>query len=193
MTEGSLAEAPIDLLASNLLVELMPGKSKKSNTKIECLFVQFTAQNGVFETNAALLNTENIVMTTNGSLVLTKEKLNFLLIPKPKNIELFTLDANIRISGDIAAPSFSLDKGSVFKKLLKSAATVALGPAALAIPFASMGDKKSEKCFREVATTTIKAVAVEAQQEAERIAQEEVEKAKQEELLKEATVEPLDP
>ncbi|MFK8027674.1 MAG: AsmA family protein [Gammaproteobacteria bacterium] len=198
MTEGSLADAPIDLLASNLLVELMPGKSKKKNTKIECLFIQFSGNEGVFNSDAALLNTENIVMTTNGSVDLSNEKLNLLLIPKPKNIELFTLDANIRVAGDLQDPGFSLDKGSVFKKLLKSAATVALGPAALAVPFASMGGNKSEKCFSEVASTTTK--AVEAQQEAERLAAEKLaeeeaaaaEKAK-EESLKEATVEPLDP
>jgi len=196
MTEGSLADAPIDLLASNLLVELMPGKSKKDTTRIECLFVQFTGQDGVFKSDAALLNTENIVMTTNGDVDLNNEKLNLLLVPKPKNIELFTLDANIRVSGDIADPSFSLDKGSVFKKLLKSAATVALGPAALAVPFASMGDNKSEKCFSEVASVTTK--AVEAQQEAERLAREQAEKEKLEkealeEAAKEAIVEPLDP
>ncbi len=191
MTEGSLADAPIDLLASNLLVELMPGKSKKKNTKVECLFVQFTGNEGIFKSEATLLNTENIVMQTNGSVDLGKENLNLLLIPKPKNIELFTLDANIRVAGDLQDPSFSLDKASVFKKLLKSAAVVALGPAALAIPFTSMGGNKSEKCFSEVASATTR--AVEAEQEAERIAAEEAEKAKQEALLKEATAEPLDP
>jgi hypothetical protein len=174
----------------------MPGKSKKDNTKIECLFVQFSGAEGVFKSEATLLNTENIVMTTNGSIDLGEEKLNFLLIPKPKNIELFTLDANIRVSGDIVDPSFSLDKGSVFKKLLKSAATLAIGPAALAIPFASLANNKSEKCFSEVASATTK--AVEAQQEAERIVKEKAEaeaaeNAKQEETLKEAIVEALDP
>ena len=195
MTQGSLADAPIDLLASNLLVELMPGKSKKDNTKIECLFVQFSGENGIFNSDAALLNTENIVMTTNGSIDLTAEKLNLLLVPKPKNIELFTLDANIRVSGDITDPGFSLDKSSVFKKLLKSAATVALGPAALAVPFTNMGGSKSEKCFSEVASVTTK--AVEAQQEAERLAREQaekeaLEKEKLEKETKEAVVEPLD-
>ncbi len=191
MTEGSLADAPIDLLASNLLVELMPGKSKKESTKIECLLVQFSGENGLFESEATLLNTENIVMTTTGSVNLSDEKLNLLLIPKPKNIELFTLDANIRVAGSITDPGFSLDKGSLLKKVLKSAASVALGPAALAIPFASMGNNKNEKCFNEVANTTTK--AVEAQLEAERIAREAAEKAKEEALLKEAEVEPLDP
>ena len=196
MTEGSLADAPIDLLASNLLVELMPGKSKKKNTKVECLFVQFSGTEGVFKSDATLLNTENIVMQTNGSVDLSKEKLNLLLIPKPKNIELFTLDANIRVAGDLQDPSFSLDKASVFKKLLKSAATVALGPAALAVPFASMGGDKSEKCFSEVASATTRAVKAEQEAKriaAEKLAAEEAEKSKQEELLKEATVEPLDP
>lgn len=174
MTQGSLADAPIDLLASNLLVELMPGKTKKDNTKIECMFMQFSGENGIFNSDAVLLNTENIVMTTNGSIDLTDEKLNLLLIPKPKNIELFTLDANIRVDGKLTDPGFSLDKGSVFKKLLKSAATVALGPAVLAVPFANMGGDKSEKCFSEVASTTTK--AVEAQQEAERLAREKAEK-----------------
>ena len=191
MTEGALADAPIDLLASNLLVELMPGKSKKDSTKIECLLVQFSGEKGLFESEATLLNTENIVMTTTGSVNLSDEKINLLLIPKPKNIELFTLDANIRVAGNIADPSFSLDKGSLLKKVLKSAASVALGPAALAIPFASMGNNKNEKCFNEVASTTTK--AVEAQIEAERIAKEEAAKKAEEEALKEATVEPLDP
>ena len=191
MTEGALADAPIDLLASNLLVELMPGKSKKDTTKIECLLVQFSGEKGLFESEATLLNTENIVMTTTGSVNLSEEKINLLLIPKPKNIELFTLDANIRVAGDITDPSFSLDKGSLLKKVLKSAASVALGPAALAIPFASMGNNKHEKCFNEVASTTTK--AVEAQIEAERIAKEEAAKKAEEEALKEATVEPLDP
>ncbi len=197
MTEGSLADAPIDLLASNLLVELMPGRSKSDNTKIECMFMQLSSTDGVFKTDAALLNTENIVMTADGTVDLTQEILDFLLIPKPKDIELFTLDANIRVKGDIVDPGFSLDKGSLFKKLLKSAATIALGPAAsLAIPFASMGTDKQAKCFSEVAETTSK--AIEAQEEAERKAKEEAERKAAEEAAEEnadtpkkATVEPL--
>ena len=198
MTEGSLADAPIDLLASNLLVELMPGRSKTDNTKIECMFMQLSSTDGVFKTDAAMLNTENIVMTADGTVDLTTEMLNFLLIPKPKDIELFTLDANIRVQGNMVDPGFSLDKGSVFKKLLKSAATVALGPAAsLAIPFASMGTAKQAKCFSEVAETTTR--AIKAQEEAERKAKEEAERKAAEEAAeleadtpKEATVEPLD-
>lgn len=189
MTEGSLADAPIDLLASNLLVELMPGRSKTDNTKIECMFMQLSGTDGVFNTDAVMLNTENIVMTADGSIDLTQEMLNFALIPKPKDIELFTLDANIRVKGDITDPSFSLDKGSLFKKLLKSAATIALGPAAtLAIPFASMGTDKTAKCFSEVADATTR--AVEAQEEAERKAKEAA--ADEEETPKKATVESLD-
>lgn len=198
MTEGSLADAPIDLLASNLLVELMPGRSKTDNTKIECMFMQLSGTDGVFNTDAVMLNTENIVMTADGSIDLTQEMLNFVLIPKPKDIELFTLDANIRVKGDITDPSFSLDKGSLFKKLLKSAATIALGPAAtLAIPFASMGTDKTAKCFSEVADATTR--AVEAQEEAERKAKEEAERKAKEaaanedaETPKKATVESLD-
>lgn len=196
MTEGSLANAPIDLLASNLLVELMPGRSKSDNTRIECVFMQLSSTDGVFKTDAALLNTENIVMTADGAVDLTQEMLNFLLIPKPKDVELFTLDASIRVKGNIVDPGFSLDKGSVFKKLLKSAATIALGPAAsLAIPFASMGTDKQAKCFSEVADTTSKAIEAEAkrkaEEEAERKAAEEA--AEQEaDTAKKATVEPLD-
>ena len=198
MTEGSLADAPIDLLASNLLVELMPGRSKTDNTKIECMFAQLSGTDGVFNTDAVMLNTENIVMTADGSIDLTQEMLNFALIPKPKDIELFTLDANIRVKGDITDPGFSLDKGSLFKKLLKSAATIALGPAAtLAIPFASMGTDKTAKCFSEVADATTR--AVEAQEEAERKAKEEAERKAKEaaadeetETPKKATVESLD-
>ena len=199
MTEGALADAPIDLLASNLLVELMPGRSKADSTKIECMFMQLSSTDGVVKTDAAMLNTENIVMTADGTVDLTEEMLNFLLIPKPKDIELFTLDANIRIAGNITDPGFSLDKGSVFKKLLKSAATIALGPAAsLAIPFASMGTDKQAKCFSEVTDTTSK--AIEAQEAAERKAKEEAERKAAEEAAeqeankpKKATVAPLDP
>ena len=179
MTEGSLKDAPIDLLASNLLVELMPGRPDREKTKIECMFVQLSGNEGIFKSDAAMLNTENIVMTVDGMVDLTQETLNFALIPKPKDIELFTLDANIRVKGDITDPSFSLDKGSLFKKLLKSAASIALGPAVLAVPFASMGADKQAKCFDEVASTTTK--AVEAQQEAERKAKEEAERKLEEE------------
>ena len=194
MTEGALADAPIDLLATNLLVELMPGRSKKDQTKIECLFVQLAGTDGVFKSDAAMLNTENIVMTADGSVDLSEETLNFALIPKPKNIELFTLDTNIRVKGPITEPAFSLDKGSLFKKILKSAASVALGPAAtLAIPFANMGTDRQAKCFSEVANTTSRAIA--AQEEAARKAKEEAEAAAAEETdtIKEATVEPLEP
>ena len=84
MTEGALADAPIDLLATNLLVELMPGRPDKDNTKIECMFVQLTGTDGVFKSDAAMLNTENIVMTADGDVDLTKENLNFVLIPNQK-------------------------------------------------------------------------------------------------------------
>ena len=189
ITDGSLTAAPIDLLASNLLVELIPGRKKSDTTKIECMFVQLSSTDGVFKTDAALLNTENIVMTADGTVDLTQEMLDFILIPKSKDIELFTLDSNIQVKGNIVDPVFSLHKGSVFKKLLKSAATIALGPAAsLALPFASMGTNKQAKCFSEVVDTTAK--AIEAQEEAERKAKEET--AEQEaDTPKKAIVEPL--
>ena len=194
MTEGRVKNAPIDLLAKNLLVELIPGKAKKDSTKIECLFVQFSGAEGLFATDAVILNTENIVMTADGSINLDEETLNLVLIPKPKDIELFTLDANIRVKGDIRDPKYRLDKGSLLKKLLKSAASVALGPAALAIPFANIGTNKTEKCFNEVASTTAK--AAEALREAEQKAKEsEVEAentSKETPIVRKAIVESLD-
>jgi hypothetical protein len=49
---------------------------------------------------------------------------------------------------------------------------VALGPAALAVPYASIGGNKSKKCFSEVASAAIR--AAETQQEVECIITEKI-------------------
>ncbi|MEM8844012.1 MAG: AsmA family protein [Pseudomonadota bacterium] len=187
MTNGSLDNAPIDLLATNLVKELLPGKKKESHTKIECFFTQFRGKNGLFKSEATLLNTKNIVMTASGDINLAKEKYDLTLVPKPKNISLFTLDSDVLVTGPLNDPDFSISKGSLFKKVLQSAAVVALGPAALAVPFTTIGSNKYTECFEEVADTTTK--AVNAQQDA----QEEEEAEKNDDQPSEAKVESINP
>ena len=185
MTNGSLDNAPIDLLATNLVKELLPGKKREDHTEIECFFAQFRGKDGLLKSEATLLNTRHIVMTANGDINLVKEEYDLTLIPKPKNISLFTLDSDILVTGPLNDPDFSISKGSLFKKVLQSAAVVALGPAALAVPFTTVGSSKYTECFKEVADTTTK--AVNAQQKA----QEEKEAEKKDDEPGKAKVESL--
>lgn len=150
ITDGTLNDGYIDLLASNLLMEMIDSKTRQEETRVECLFMQLSGENGLFLTDAAILNTENIIMTADGSIDLSSEQIDLLLSPKPKDIALFTLDSNIRLNGSVYQPSISLDTNSLVKKVLEGATIIALGPAALAIPFTSLGSAVKEKCFNEV-------------------------------------------
>jgi uncharacterized protein involved in outer membrane biogenesis len=164
ITNGSLDNASVDLFATNLVKELLPGKKRDPRMEIECFFTHFKGEEGLFGSEVSLLNTKYIVMIASGDINLGKEKYDLRLIPKPKNTSLFTLDSDILVTGPLTEPKFTVSKGSVFKKILKGTSYIALGPAGLAIPFTTLGSSRYTECFEEVARKTTE--AVNAQQEA---------------------------
>jgi uncharacterized protein involved in outer membrane biogenesis len=165
IVDGSVDNTSIDILATNLVNELLPGKKPEPRIEIECFFSQFEGKNGVLKSEATLLNTKNIVMIASGNINLGKDKYDLRLIPKPKNTSFFTLDSDVLVTGPLNDPEFKVSKGSLLKKVLQGASVLALGPAGLALPFTTMGSGKYTKCFEEVAEGTAK--AVKAQQESQ--------------------------
>ena len=164
--DGTLHHDSVDKLATSLLSELLPGEQREPHTVIECFFTKFKGDKGLMESEAILLNTKYMVMTGNGKINLGKEEYDLRLIPKPKNLSLFTLDSDILVTGHLTDPQFTISKGSLIYEILQSAAAVALGPAALSLSFTSTGSTKYQKCFEEVAESTKQALEAEQKKSA---------------------------
>ena len=102
----------LDLIAMDLSQKVIPfwGSHKKQG-QVNCAVVQFDTKNGLATSQAFVFDTAIQILSGEGDINLETEKVNFLLIPKPKHPGLL----NIATSCGSAARSSTLMYGQIWR------------------------------------------------------------------------------
>jgi len=137
----------LDLLSVDLSQKVIPiwGRHKKAG-EINCAVVQFDIKNGVAASQAFVFDTQIGVLSAEGEMNLGTEKINFLLVPKPKNPGLLSLNTKLRVSGTLMDPEVRPDMLSLAAKGARLLSTLAVGPIGLLAPFVHLGAHRSHPC-----------------------------------------------
>lgn len=137
----------LDLIAMDLSQKVIPfwGSHKKQG-QVNCAVVQFDTKNGLATSQAFVFDTAIQILSGEGDINLETEKVNFLLIPKPKHPGLLNIATKLRISGTIQHPNVRPDMASLATKGVKSVGTLALGPLGLLSPFVHLGAHQKHPC-----------------------------------------------
>jgi uncharacterized protein involved in outer membrane biogenesis len=145
MGKGFLTEY-LDLLSVNLSQKVIPiwGSHKKAG-EINCAVVQFDIKKGVATSQAFVFDSQIGVLTAEGDTNLGTEQVNFLLVPKPKNLGL-TLSTKLRVSGTIMNPKVRPDTLDLLTKGALALSSLAVGPIGLLAPFVHLGAHKKHPC-----------------------------------------------
>jgi len=145
MGEGYLTRY-LDLLSVGLTSKVIHfwGKHKKGG-EIRCAVVQFDVNSGTATSKAFVFDTEAGVLTGEGDINLGTEQVNFLLVPKPKNLGL-SFSTKLRVSGLVMDPRVRPDTLSLLSKGARALSALVVGPLGLLAPFVNLGAYKAHPC-----------------------------------------------
>jgi uncharacterized protein involved in outer membrane biogenesis len=146
MGEGYLTKY-LDLISVDLSkkARLFWGRHKKGD-QIKCAVVQFDIKDGVATNRAFVFNTQIGILTGEGEINLGTERVEFLLVPKPKNPGLLELSTKLRVSGTILDAKVRPDNLALLTKGALALSSLAIGPVGLLAPFVRLGAHKKHPC-----------------------------------------------
>jgi|GEM_PF-850176 len=159
MGEGRINQNAVKLLGSDLssgLLQLLnPLKKEEKYTKINCFAGGFDIKNGLAQSNALVLDTNQVRVFGYGKIDLKTEEIDLLLKPSPQkgvginglaklSLSLGELTKPLKLKGTLSNPSLSIDPTGSIITLGKAIGGVALfGPFGVAAVLANgqFGDK----------------------------------------------------
>jgi uncharacterized protein involved in outer membrane biogenesis len=159
MGKGKIDSKYVDLIGGDLssslfkLLGLTPGSQF---TAVNCLVSGFNIKNGLADTTALVLDTDQMSVVGDGVINLKDETLNLGLNPSPKagigsggtgkvTASLSELAKAFRLTGTLAHPSLGIDTTQTAATIGKMVGgTMLLGPAGLAAPLISGGSETTQ-------------------------------------------------
>ena len=128
MGEGYMTEY-LDLISLNLSQKVVNFWGRpKSVDQIKCAVVQFDIKSGVAASQAFVFDTRAGILTGEGKINLGTEKVDFLLIPKPKHPGLLEFSTKLRVSGTILDANVSPAKFALLETGARALGRLATGP-----------------------------------------------------------------
>ena len=103
---------------------------KKEWIVVECIASDFEVANGIANSRVNVINTELLLITTEGKVDLGQEKPDLKVSPRPKGIDL-SLAVPVNIGGSLASPTVTPDTLATAKKIGGILGAIAFPPAAI--------------------------------------------------------------
>ena len=146
MGKGYLSQY-LNLISVDLTKEIFKvWKPRTKASQIKCAVVQFDITDGLAVSRAFVFNSQDAVLTGKGEVNLDTEKINFLLVPKPKHPGVMEFSTNLRVSGTLMDPKVKPDNFALLAKGARALSALAIGPIGLLAPFVSLGAMNKHPC-----------------------------------------------
>ena len=146
MGEGYLTKY-LDLISFNLSQKVVNfwGRPKDID-QIKCAVVQFDIKSGVAASQAFVFDTRAGLLTGEGEINLGTEKVDFLLVPKPKHPGLIEFSTKLRVGGTILDAKVSPAKLALVETGVRALGSLVTGPLRLLAPFVHLGAHEKHPC-----------------------------------------------
>ena len=157
--EGTVSKMLLEQMGLNIGNIVLTKLFGDKQVKLNCMATDFQVKNGLMQTRTFVVDTEEAVITGDGTINLANEQMDLTLNPKTKGLRIFSLRSPLHVRGSFSKPDVSVDKGVL---ALKAGGAVALGlvaaPAAL-LPLVNSGPGQESGCARLLAEAREKPVA----------------------------------
>lgn len=114
---------------------------------LQCLVADFSIDDGLMQTQAFVLETDDAVVTVDGQINLASEDLHLDVHPENKSLRIFTLRSPLYVRGTFKDPDVGVEKGPI---AARAGAAVALGvvatPLAALLPLLNVGTDDTTHC-----------------------------------------------
>jgi uncharacterized protein involved in outer membrane biogenesis len=149
----------LDLLAQDLTSQVLPfwGHHKHAG-ELNCGVIEFSIAKGIATSKTFLLDTHLGHYKAEGHTNYGTEKIDFLLIPKPKKLTLVSLSTKLRVTGSINHPEVRPTVGGLIETAAEDIFTFTLGRIGLLIPFARLGAANRHPCDMQKLKNTVDAI-----------------------------------
>jgi len=149
----------LDLLAQGLTSQVLPfWDNHKPAGELDCGVIEFSIAQGIATSKTFLLDTQLGHYKAQGHTNFGTEKINFLLIPKPKKLTLVSLSTKLRVTGSINHPEVRPTVSGLLETVAEDVSTFTLGAIGLLIPFERMGAQKKHPCDMQKLKNTVDAI-----------------------------------
>lgn len=149
--EGVILNRYWELIAEDVATRFLPFVKDKERGRLNCMVGRFDIQKGIADATVLMVDSERVTVAGEGTIDLAAQTLDMRLVPRPKDPSLFSLATPILLTGPLSDPRPTPDPVAVAKGLGSIAATTALGPVGLLLPFLSTGNA-DQPCPAAIAT-----------------------------------------
>jgi uncharacterized protein involved in outer membrane biogenesis len=159
INQGAISKLLLEemgLNVGNIIVTKLFGDKQ---VQLNCMATDFAVTNGLMQTRTFVVDTDEALVTVDGSINLANEQMDMTLHPKTKGLRLFSLRAPLYLKGTFHQPVVSVDKGVLALKAGSAAVLAAAAPAAALIPLINAGPGQNSDCARLLADAREKPVA----------------------------------
>lgn len=146
VTQGSFSKFLLEAAGLNVANVVLTRLFGDRQVQMNCLAGDFGIDNGVMDTRAFLLDTEEAFITMDGTVDMKNERLDLVLRPEQKSLRIFSLRAPLYVRGSFDDPAVSINAGVV---ALRAGSAVALGlvaPVAAILPLVDLSEEQEMSC-----------------------------------------------
>jgi uncharacterized protein involved in outer membrane biogenesis len=119
MSGGRLSAALAQLVDMDFAARILSTfKKHDETTPIRCAIADFEGHNGIFESQALVVDTGEVKLVGAGTINLAERTIDLVIRPYDKDFSLLSSDAPLRVTGRLSKPDVSPDKGAMALSLL---------------------------------------------------------------------------
>ncbi|MDB5748444.1 MAG: hypothetical protein JWP72_3292, partial [Massilia sp.] len=160
VNQGTISKMLLEqmgLNVGNIIVTKLFGDKQ---VQLNCLAADFNVNKGVMQTQVFVVDTEEAIISVDGTVSLANEQMALTIRPETKALRLFTLRAPLYVRGPFSKPDVSVDKGVLALKAGGAAVlAAAAAPVAALLPLINTGPGENSDCGRLVALARQKPTA----------------------------------
>lgn len=151
--DGKIGSRRLDLWGADLVTTMLSSSWRSADvTKVNCLVVRVSIDDGLAVSDDLLLDTQRITIGAAGTLDLETEALNLVFAPRPKRASLVSLTNPVKVTGTLAEPEVSvtvLPRGR-FAAVGGGLLAGLVNPAYLVFALANTGSGEANPCVAAV-------------------------------------------
>ena len=118
----------LDLWAVNIIAAALPVMMKGSSSVVNCLVGDFVLEESLMEPDLFVLDTSNMRVNGKGLVNLRTSEINFVLNPKPKSAQFFSLATPVNVTGSILSPNIGVTTAGVIGTLFRQPLSIVTVP-----------------------------------------------------------------
>ncbi|MEJ6001199.1 AsmA family protein [Paucibacter soli] len=140
LLEGTVSHLAIEAAGLDLAQGLGVALKGDDALTLPCAVADLQAKAGVLSPRVLVMDTRDSTVWVDGTLSLRQEALDLRVLVSPKDFSPLTLRAPLRVQGQLAAPTLTVDKGPIAAKLAGSLLLGLINPLAALLPLIDLGD-----------------------------------------------------